>query len=260
MKLPFTFSIHKGENRMKPLRVYVCEDEDMYLGVNRSVLEKLLEEKNIKADITYAHNYKEQDDQFLATVELAILDIDLEGSILNGIQLAERMLKMNPCTVFIFITSHREFAYEATKIHLSGFLDKPLDPFVFKDAFGRAITQVNGYRMKNANNNMATFQNEKILLQEKNIISIQKVPKTHEIDILTTEKTIRTIDSIKDTEKRLSSNFVKVNCSVIVNLSYIFNIDGNMVMMRGGASHSISARNRNKVRKAYEEYISRRFV
>ncbi|SES61900.1 LytR/AlgR family response regulator transcription factor [[Clostridium] polysaccharolyticum] len=245
---------------MKPLRVYVCEDEDISLGINKVVLEKLLNEKNIVAEITYSHSYKEQDAPFLATIELAILDIDLEGSNLNGIQLAKRILKLNPSTVFIFITSHHEFAHEATKIHLSGFLDKPLNPYDFKDALGRAIMQVNGYRIKYSNNKMATFQNEKILLKERSIICIEKLARTHEVEIFTTEKKLQAYDSIKEIEKRLSGNFVKLNCSVIVNLSYIFNIEGDIVMMRGGGRYSISVRNREKVRKAYEEYTTRMLI
>lgn len=245
---------------MKPLRIYVCEDEDISLGINKVVLEKLLKEKNIKAQITYCHHYKEEDEKLLASIELAILDIDLEGSTMNGIQLAKKILERNPSAVFIFITSHSEFAHDATKIHLSGFLDKPLDPFDFEDALNRAITQVNGYRIKNSNNNSATFQKGKFLLKERSIISIEKIPNTHEVVIHTTENKLQAYDTIKDTEKRLSNHFVKVNCSVIVNLSYIFHIEGDTIIMRGGAKYSISLRNREKVRKAYEEYISRRLV
>lgn len=245
---------------MKPLMIYVCEDEDISLGINKVVLEKLLKEKHITAEITYRYNYKEQDEQLLKRTELAILDIDLDGSTINGIQLAKKILELNPSAVFIFITSHFEFAHEATKIHLSGFLDKPLNPFDFKDALNRAITQVNGYRIKNSNNNIATFQNGKFLLKERSIISIEKVPNTHEVEVHTTENELQAYDSIKDTEKRLSNNFVKLNSSVIVNLSYIFHIEGDTVIMRGGSRYSISIRNREKVRKAYEEYILRKLV
>ena len=83
---------------------------------------------------------------------------------------------------------------------------------------------------------------------------------THEVVIHTTENELQAYDSIKDTEKRLSNNFVKLNSSVIVNLSYIFHIEGDTVIMRGGARYSISIRNREKVRKAYEEYISRKLI
>jgi len=245
---------------MKPLKIFVCEDEEISLGINKLVLEKFLDKKNINAEITYRYNYKEDEEEILKNTELAILDIDLEGSNINGIELAKRMLELNPNTVFIFITSHKEFAYEATRIHLSGFLDKPLNQYDFKDALNRAIIQVNGHRIVNSNNYVATFQDGKIMLKERSIISIVKVTKSHEVEVLTTERKIRVYDSIRYVEKRLSHNFVKLNRSVIVNLSYIFNIENNVVVMRGGTLYEISTRNQKKVREAYEEYISRRLV
>ncbi|SET16710.1 LytR/AlgR family response regulator transcription factor [[Clostridium] polysaccharolyticum] len=245
---------------MKPLKIYVCEDEDISLGINKVVLEKILQKKNITADITCCHNYNQQDDSFFADVELAILDIDLEGSTINGIQLAKKILERNPCTVFIFITSHEEFAHEATQIHLSGFLDKPLNQYDFEDALNRAIIQINGYRLKNINRNMATFQKGKFCLKERSIISVEKLPHTHEVIVRTTENKIQAYDSIKDTEKRLSSDFVKLNGSVIVNLAYVFHIEGNLVIMRGGFKYNITMRNQEKVKKAYENYITRKLV
>lgn len=245
---------------MKPLTIYMCEDEEISLGVNKVVLEKLLEKKNITADVTYRKSYKEEDEKFLASIELAILDIDLEGSNLNGIELAKKIRALNPSTVFIFITSHLEFAYEASQIHLSGFLGKPLNQYDFEDALYRGITQVNGYRIKNSNHHTVTFQNGKMSLKERNIISIEKVLNTHEIQINTKDNKLQVYDSIKDTEKRLSNYFIKPNGSVLVNLAYIFRIEGDTVIMFGGVRYNITLRNREKVRKVYEEYTSRVFI
>ena len=241
---------------MKPLPIYVCEDEEICLGVNRYVLEELLKKKNIIADITYRKNYTEEDDQFLASIELAILDIDLKGSILNGIQLAKKIRELNPLAVFIFITSHSEFAYDATQIHLSGFLDKPLNQYDFEDALYRGIMLINGYRMKNSNHNTVTFQNGRLSLKERSIISIEKIPNSHEVEIRMKGKKIQVYDSIKDAEQRLSNHFVKLNSSVLVNLAYIVHIEGTTVVMFGGVRYNISLRNREKVKKAYEDYTS----
>lgn len=245
---------------MKPLTIYVCEDEEISLGINRYVLEELLKKKNITADITYRKNYKEEDEQFLASIELAILDIDLEGSVLNGIQLAKKIRELNPSAVFIFITSHSEFAYDVTQIQLSGFLDKPLNQYDFEDALYRGIMLINGYRMKNFNHNTVTFQNGKLLLKERSIISIEKIPNSHEVEIRMKGKKIQVYDSIKDAEQRLSKHFIKLNGSVLVNLAYIFRMEGTTVVMYGGVRYKISLRNREKVRKVYEDYTSTNFI
>lgn len=182
------------------------------------------------------------------------------GSVVNGIELAKRMQKNNPDTVFIFITAYDEFALEATKILLSGFLVKPLNQYDFKDALDRAIRQVNGCRVVKMNHKIIKFQKDKIALKERNVIRIEKVPNSHEVEIYTTEKELRAYDSIRNIEKRISDNLVKVNQSVIVNIGFIFNMESNTVYMQDGTSYTISLRNIKKVKKAYEEYIAKILV
>ena len=92
------------------------------------------------------------------------------------------------------------------------------------------------------------------------MVSIAKLPRTHEVQIVTTEKNIQTYDSIRSIENEMSSNMVKLNRSIIVNMLYIFDIEGNTVNMRGGAKYKISLRNQNKVKEAYKRYIADRLV
>jgi len=150
--------------------------------------------------------------------------------------------------------------HDATKIHLSGFLDKPLNQYDFEDALYRGIMLINGYRMKNSNHNTVTFQNGKMSLKERSIISIEKIPYSHEVEIRLKGKKIQVYDSIKDAEKRLSNHFIKLNGSVLVNLAYIVHMEGATVVMYGGVRYNISLRNREKVRKVYEDYTSIRFI
>lgn len=245
---------------MRSLKVFLCEDEDISAKVNRLILLEHMKKKKISVDITYCSSYKEHKDELFKDIDLAILDIDLGDSILNGIELAKRMQIVNPCIVIIFITAYKDYALSAAQIHLSGFLEKPLNPHDFQDALNRAIIQVNGYRITNSNNRVATFQNNKITLKERSIISIVKLATTHEVEVITTEKKFRVYDSIKHVESSLSDDFVKLNRSVIVNLSYIFNIESDTVRMKGGTSYVVSTRYLKKVKKAYEEYVTRKLV
>ena len=245
---------------MSSIRIFVCEDDELILQMNQLVLEDYIKKRKIDADIIYRNHYEEQDEELLKGTEIAILDIDLVGRVVNGIELAKRVQKNNPEIVFIFITAYEEFALEATKIHLSGFLVKPLNQYDFKDVLDRAIVQVNGYRIVRVNHRVITFQNDKIALKERNIISIEKITNTHQVKIYTTEKELRAYDSIRDIEKRISDSFVKLNCSVMVNLSFIFNIENSNVYMKDGTKYEVSVRNLKKVRKAYEEHISKKLV
>ena len=93
--------------------------------------------------------------------DVAFLDIEMRE--INGIELAKKIRELNPGAVFIFITGHEEFAFEAAQIHLSGFLAKPVNQYDLQDTLRRSIKQVNGHRLTNMNHNIAKFNNGKIL-------------------------------------------------------------------------------------------------
>ena len=57
------------------------------------------------------------------SVNIALLGID--GN-MNGLILAQNIKKHFPTTVIILLSSHKEFAVDAFKIHASGYLLKPV--------------------------------------------------------------------------------------------------------------------------------------
>ena len=58
--------------------------------------------------------------------ELALLDIDMPG--MNGMELAERIRQRWPGTAVIFLTGYSQYAVEAFRLRVSGYLLKPIDP------------------------------------------------------------------------------------------------------------------------------------
>jgi len=59
-------------------------------------------------------------------IAVAFLDVELCGE--SGIDLARRLLDINPRTNIIFLTGHTEYTGEALDLHCSGYLLKPLTP------------------------------------------------------------------------------------------------------------------------------------
>ncbi|MGN0424813.1 MAG: LytR/AlgR family response regulator transcription factor [Acetatifactor sp.] len=56
--------------------------------------------------------------------DLAFLDISMRG--MGGIALAEKLLQLQPKLKIIFCTGHSEYAVDAFRIHVSGYLLKPI--------------------------------------------------------------------------------------------------------------------------------------
>ena len=56
--------------------------------------------------------------------DIAFLDIQLRGS--TGLELADKILAKHPETKIIFCTGYREYAFDAFRIHASGYIEKPV--------------------------------------------------------------------------------------------------------------------------------------
>jgi two-component SAPR family response regulator len=58
-------------------------------------------------------------------VDLAFLDIDMPE--MSGLELAERLMELNPYLRVVFVTAYDKFALDAFRAHAVGYLLKPLD-------------------------------------------------------------------------------------------------------------------------------------
>ncbi|MGN0678631.1 MAG: response regulator [Oscillospiraceae bacterium] len=74
------------------------------------------------------------------TADIAFLDISMRG--MGGLALAEQLLKIQPDIKIVFCTGHSEYAVDAFRIHVSGYLMKPITP----DAVQREIDHIKGER------------------------------------------------------------------------------------------------------------------
>ena len=57
--------------------------------------------------------------------DVAFLDISMRG--MGGLALAQKLLELHPKTKIVFCTGHSEYAVDAFKIHVSGYLMKPIN-------------------------------------------------------------------------------------------------------------------------------------
>ena len=65
------------------------------------------------------------------TIDIAFLDIEMPE--ITGLELAERILEIDPYISIVFITAFDQYALEAFKAHAIGYLLKPLDMDEFKN-------------------------------------------------------------------------------------------------------------------------------
>ena len=64
-------------------------------------------------------------------VDIAFLDIEMP--VINGIQLAKSLKRINPQINIIFVTAYNDYAPDAYRLHASGYLSKPVDAAKVKE-------------------------------------------------------------------------------------------------------------------------------
>ena len=117
------------------MKVLLVDDEELQLIRLKNACQKVLPDASF---FTYTNSNKVLDDK--TTFDLAFLDIEMPG--LNGIQLAKKLKAINPKTKIVFVTAYNDYALEAYKVHVSGYISKPVNEEKIKaeiDELGNVI-------------------------------------------------------------------------------------------------------------------------
>ena len=232
--------------------IAVCEDEAIALKINCTYIDELSKKYRLNTSVLGFSSgealleYTEKND-----VDIIFMDIDLKG--MNGIQAASALMKKNPRIITIFITGHREFAYDAFTVEAFSFLTKPIDPERLERVFKKAILQVNFInKQKPQTPFIITEDNIKKKINQYNIIYIERMDTiTSIVTKVTRHNVYETITSLAG---RLEDNFIRISQGIIVNLDEVEEIKLNKIVMKTGESFAIGRTYSKDVKRRYLEY------
>ena len=234
------------------INIVVCDDENIALKINCTYIEELSKKYRIDTKITgflsgeHLLEYVEDN-----VIDIAFLDIDLKG--MDGITLASRLLRKNPKIATIFVTSHREYAYDAFTVEAFSYLTKPIDPDRLERIFKKAILHVNDmYNRVQRVPLIITEGNIKRKINQSNIMFIERIGA--QSIIVTRAGNYSVYESITSLIGRLEMNFLQINQGIIVNMDEISSVEGNTVEMKNNRTFSIGRTFSKDAKKAYLEY------
>lgn len=120
------------------MKILIVDDEAYLRDELKDSLERILSAKN---------EYSEADDYNSAVKQLkensfdiAFLDIHLKGK--NGLEIAERAKRISPKTNLVMVTAYSEYALEAFKLFVSGYLLKPFSDNDLREVLDHLRTPV----------------------------------------------------------------------------------------------------------------------
>lgn len=232
--------------------IIVCDDENITLKINCTYINELAKKFKVEVNVTGFYSgekvleYVENNE-----IDIAFLDIDLKG--MNGIEVAARILKKNPRVITVFITGHREFAYDAFTVEAFGYLTKPIDPDRLEKVFKKAILQVNDINNRKMRAPLViTEENIKKKINSSIVLYIERVEAQSVIVTKVSKHYVyETITSLAD---RLEENFLRINQGIIVNLKEVESIQANLTTMKTGEVFSVGRTYSKEVKKKYLEF------
>lgn len=227
-------------------KVAVCDDERIFID---DVVSQL-NEQNEQCEIS---EYNSGEELLNSSLEFNMIFLDIEMSGIDGINTAFALRKRGYDGIIIFLTSHTEFMPDAFKVKAFRFLDKPLNPERFNEAFSEAKKEI-----LNTKHILLSDRNSKtVYLKLTDIVYLEAYGDGTYIydkngNVHDTDKPLKAWKSEIGTE-----HFFQIHKSFVVSFLYVSGIskDGKVTMKGFKQPLNISRRNIVPFKNGFFDYI-----
>lgn len=209
------------------LRLAIVEDEAFYQKELMSFIEQFKKEKQLELEVvTYSDG-----DEFVTAydAQFDILLLDIQMPLLNGMEAAEEVRKIDSKVAIIFITNMSQYAIKGYEVDALDFILKPLNYFAFSERLNKVIKKI---EVNTTDAITVKIKNGFQRINCKDILFIES--QGHDLVVTTTEGVIKSSGAIKDLSKELESTmFYRIHRSYVVNLAYVEGINKSNVIVDG---------------------------
>lgn len=239
------------------IKIYLCEDELSQLNYFKKVIDTFIKEKNIEAEIVSARksplftlNDIQKNGECPA---LFFLDVELKDNALDGFKLAKKLKGKDIESYIVFLTSQEDLAFKAFEYKL-----EPLDYIIKKPEYflsnrlsneiaermTKIFERIEMFRKKKEDNISLSSGGRIIEVRKEDILFIQSIKGSHQIEIYLPYKKITIRQTLKYMRSLLDESFVYINKSCLVHRSKIREISKkeHLAYLEGGYQLDIAYR------------------
>ena len=233
------------------LNIAICDDEEIYICAILEILEEQASFMNMKINFEIYNSAEE----LLEVVEeeplkYPIMFLDIFMDKMTGIELSKKVKFINKSIDIIFITSTKEFIFDAYDIGALNYILKPIDKNRLKEQFLRAVNLVEN----NKNKFVITKNSDIYTVNISEIIYFEVRNRIITVEYIGGE--IEFYGKLSAIEKEvLEYNFIKCHRAYIVNPKYIFKIVGYNIILKDGRSIPVSRLKGSSVKEKFIKYI-----
>lgn len=182
--------------------------------------------------------------------EFDIVFLDVEMSEINGIETAEEIRKKAPEAIIIFVSSHKNYVFDAFRCEALHFLVKPINSSEFENVFSRAV---NKYKSRN-NFLPLQWQNTRMNIKISDIYYVEGYRR--HLKIHTADESFETQGNISSAYEKLREHgFILVHQGYLVNMQFIKRFKATDVVLENGAEVMMSARRRADALIVYNNFV-----
>lgn len=207
------------------IKIAICDDERRFVDQIRDILKEYCEEIGQMVYIEGFYDGRMLLDQYRCQFDVIFLDIKMPY--IDGMEVAEKIREKDQDVMIVFLTSILDRAIDGYGVKAANYLRKPVKK-------GQLIHEINGWiednRMK---------KQECLLVENKEgqfripIGSISYV-ETYDRNLLihTKKQEIVCYKKLKQIKERLEPyGFAQSHKGILVNMSYVNNIEGNEIIL-----------------------------
>jgi two-component system, LytTR family, response regulator AgrA len=234
------------------LDILICEDIDEQRENLNKIIDFVICKENLNAKIAVSAKDPNRIIDYVDTnrgVGVYILDIDLRCR-MNGIQLAEKIRKVDQEGFIIFVTTHAEMSYLTFKYKVEAM------DYIIKDDFEELKRKINEclveahkrYLSRHENGNSDYFilsvNDRMINIRFNDILFFETSDTVHKVVVHAVNEQLEFYAKLKDIEAKLDSRFYRCHKAFIVNKNNIHSIDkgSRVIHMTNGEECLISIR------------------
>lgn len=189
------------------------------------------------------------------TFQLVFLDIQMGRDKMDGIELARRLREIDSQLLVVFLTTSKEYAFDAFPIHPFDYLIKPYDA----ETLNRVLSEAMRILTDKEPEILVRIARADYRIPMGKIVSA--LSQGHTVEIRTTDgELLKSSMTFSEIEAQLTADprFLTCNRGILVNMDHVLSLTENSMQMSDGQMYPMRTRGRAELITAFSQYqISR---
>lgn len=236
------------------IKIAICDDEMAILNNVTTSVEKVIKNNSYKGIVdSFLDGYSlltkiENNEQYY---DMYILDVEMD--IINGVEIAKRIRKIQKDVLIIFLTGYDTWMPQAFDVQAFNYILKSNKADKLEEVLKKALDCIKDNRTLfcfKQGKNLISIPYKKIYYFESEKRKVKII--LNDIEYSYYDK----LDKIQDTVRE--DIFIRVHTSFLVNMEHIHKFDGKSVILDNGLTISVSQKYAYSFNIGFMEFIKRR--